>query len=131
MLERDSEVLALERAFGELAAGRGAVVVVEAPAGLGKTALLRHAGDLARAAGFQVLTARGAELEQDFTFGAVSQLFDSVLSRRQDAWQELFAGAASVTRELFAGVNTDLAGAADERSRTAARSMHLLLNGLY
>jgi len=131
LLERDSEVLALERAFGELAAGRGAVVVVEAPAGLGKTALLRHAGDRARAAGFGVLTARGAELEQDFTFGAVSQLFDSVLSRRQDAWQELFAGAASVTRELFAGVNTDLAGAADERSRTAARSMHLLLNGLY
>jgi hypothetical protein len=37
LLERDSEVLALERTFGGLAAGRGAVVVVEAPAGLGKT----------------------------------------------------------------------------------------------
>jgi DNA-binding NarL/FixJ family response regulator len=131
LLERDSEVLALERTFGQLAAGRGAVVVVEAPAGLGKTTLLRHAGDLARAAGFQVLTARGAELEQDFTFGAVRQLLDPVLTRQQDARQELFTGAASVAQDLFAGANTDSAGAADERSRPAPWSMHLLLNGLY
>jgi DNA-binding NarL/FixJ family response regulator len=131
LLERDSEVLALERTFGGLAAGRGAVVVVEAPAGLGKTTLLRRAGDLARAAGFRVLTARGAELEQDFTFGAVRQLLDPVLAGQQDARQELFTGAASVTQDLLAGANTDAAAAADKGSHSATWSIHLLLNGLY
>jgi DNA-binding CsgD family transcriptional regulator len=131
LLERESEVLALERTFGELAAGRGAVVMVEAPAGLGKTTLLRHAGDLAHAAGFSVLTARGAELEQDFTFGTIRQLLEPALPRQPDARKELFTGAAGAAQDLFAGMDADAAGAPGERSHPATWSMHLLLNGLY
>jgi hypothetical protein len=64
-----------------LPAGRGGVVAVEAAAGLGKTTLLRHLRTAAQEAGCTVLSACGAELEQDFTFGAVRQLFGPVPPR--------------------------------------------------
>ena len=64
LLEREGEV---ERLAAAIAAarddGRGAVVVVEGAAGLGKTALLRHAGSLA--SGLRVLSASGSELEHE------------------------------------------------------------------
>ncbi|WP_103342324.1 AAA family ATPase [Amycolatopsis sp. CA-126428] len=78
LLERNSELDALDLTLRGLAAGRGGVVVIEGAAGVGKSTLLRHV----RAAMGEgtVLWARGAELERDFTFGAVQQLFGPVLA---------------------------------------------------
>ncbi len=78
LLERSFELDALDRMIRGLAAGRGGVVVIEAAAGVGKSTLLRHVR--AAPGDCTVLGARGAELERDFTFGAVQQLFGPVLA---------------------------------------------------
>ncbi|MCW2952743.1 MAG: transcriptional regulator, LuxR family, partial [Conexibacter sp.] len=81
LLERTTEVQAL---VGAVAAatngGSGGVVLVEGPAGIGKTALVDAAGEAAAAAGLLVLRARGGELEHEFAFGVVRQLFEPALN---------------------------------------------------
>ena len=82
VVERESEIRVLDRLLRDLGHGQGGMVVVEAGAGLGKTTLLRHIRDRARESGFELLDARGADMERDFTFGAVRQLFEPALQRR-------------------------------------------------
>src|SRR5918994_7375708 len=79
LLERGAE---LEELAGQLAAARaagGSVALLEAPAGQGKTALLRVLRTRAQESGLRVLTATGALLERDFAFGIVRQLFEATL----------------------------------------------------
>ena len=59
IFERDEELAALSAAAAAASAGHGALVLVEGPAGIGKTTLLRAAcrGDQ------RTLTARGLALE--------------------------------------------------------------------
>ncbi|HEY1511757.1 MAG TPA: AAA family ATPase, partial [Solirubrobacteraceae bacterium] len=76
LVERDSELAALEQRLADACDGAGSVVVIEGPAGKGKSRLLTIAGDLAREAGAQVLGAHGSELERDFPFGVAIQLFE-------------------------------------------------------
>jgi DNA-binding CsgD family transcriptional regulator len=92
MLERDGELAALSAAVEAAASGRGALVLVEGPAGIGKTTLLRAAcrGDL------RILTARGLALEQGFGYGVVRQLLDPV--RHQDG---VLDGAAGLAARVF------------------------------
>ncbi|WNV85700.1 LuxR C-terminal-related transcriptional regulator [Umezawaea sp. Da 62-37] len=118
-MERDGEIRALERAVERLRERRGGVVVLDAAAGLGKTALIRRTRELVSAAGVVELTARGAELERDFTFGVVVQLVEPVLPRDERAREELFSGAAGAARHLF-GAPGGTSG-----------SLHSVLNGLY
>ena len=133
LLERDFEVRALKRALDGLARGRGGVVSVESAASLGKTALLQQACELAAEAGFALLSARGAELEREFTFGVVRQLFESALPGAGEDRQRLFAGAARAAESLFAA--TDLAGGPNDArpgdSGSGSGSVYSLLNGLY
>ena len=74
--------------------------MIEGAPGSGKTALLEQTRHVFRAAGMTVLTARAAELEIDFSFGAVRQLMGR-LTRREDA-AELFEGAAELARPVVA-----------------------------
>ncbi|MGH3768464.1 MAG: ATP-binding protein [Pseudonocardiaceae bacterium] len=129
LVEREAEVRALERSLAELAAGRGGVVVVDAAPGLGKTVLLRHARDLALADGFRVLSARGAELECDFTFGVVRQLFEPALPKEHPARERLFRGAAGTTVDLFATL--DVISPSGDTPNEAPGPLYPLLNGLY
>ncbi len=75
LLEREEELTALAQLSDRLAAGVGTAVVVEGPAGIGKTALLGALGERAEHAGVRVLRARGGELERDDQYGVVRQLF--------------------------------------------------------
>jgi DNA-binding CsgD family transcriptional regulator len=75
LLERDDELGALQAALRETQAGRGRLVVVEGAPGIGKTRLLREARERAERAGLRVLSARAGELERDFPFAVVRQLF--------------------------------------------------------
>ena len=75
ILERDGELAALSAAVAAAEAGRGAFVLVEGPAGIGKTTLLRAA---CRGPGLRILTARGLALERGFPYGIVRQLLDPV-----------------------------------------------------
>lgn len=59
LLERGAELEELASAVADAVAGHGGLVVVEGPAGNGKSALLGAAVDEAEAAGLHVLRARG------------------------------------------------------------------------
>ena len=80
LLERDVEIERLEQAIAAAVDEAGSVVAVEGEAGIGKTSLLAHAGRLASAAGLRTLRARGGELEREFAFGVVRQLFEGPLA---------------------------------------------------
>jgi DNA-binding CsgD family transcriptional regulator len=98
ILERDEELAALSAAAAAASAGHGALVLVEGPAGIGKTTLLRAAcrGDQ------RTLTARGLALEQGFSYGIVRQLLDPVRAAAGPAgWQRLLDGAAGLAARVF------------------------------
>jgi DNA-binding CsgD family transcriptional regulator len=102
LLEREREVTRLLDAVTAAQRGRGQIVLVEAPAGLGKTSLLKVAGEAAGATGFTCLRARASELERDFAYGCVRQLLEPVVAKAVGPErQRLFDGAAALSRPLF------------------------------
>ena len=83
LLERDRELESLRAALAEAASGEGRLALVEGPAGIGKSRLLAELRAAAEEDGARVLTARGSELEREFPFGVVRQLFEPALARRR------------------------------------------------
>src|SRR5262249_14493170 len=71
LVERDSELAAIANFVR-----RGGVMLIEAGAGVGKTSLLEATCAIAQRKKRTVLRARGSELERDFAFGVVGQLFE-------------------------------------------------------
>ncbi|HZC70941.1 MAG TPA: ATP-binding protein, partial [Jatrophihabitans sp.] len=102
LLERDHELTELTRAVASAAAGDGRLVIVEGEAGVGKTALVEATGAVARAAGMQVLAARGSALEHDFAHGIVRQLFElPVLALGSTERRAVLKGPAAVAAALL------------------------------
>ena len=79
LLEREGELDELQAALADAARGSGRLIVIEGEAGIGKSRLLDAAGEAAERAGMEVLSARGTELERDFPFALVSQLFGAAV----------------------------------------------------
>jgi DNA-binding CsgD family transcriptional regulator len=100
LVEREGELQAAERALDLIADGDGRVIVIEGPAGIGKTVLLTQARRLADERGFRVFAARGSELEIDFPFGVVRQLFEGALTDPQARGLAL-ADAAAPAEAVF------------------------------
>jgi hypothetical protein len=102
LLEREADLDALVAALDASAAGSGRVVLVEGPAGIGKSELLRAAGRHATEAGLGVLTARGGELEQDVPFGVALEVFAGALQTLgPSSRRRMFEGAAELAAPLF------------------------------
>jgi DNA-binding CsgD family transcriptional regulator len=120
LLERDTELAVIHDALARSARGAGALVMIDASAGVGKTALLETARTAAEDAGLLVLRARGAELERAFGFGVVRQLFDEVLRSGAYDPAALFTGAARFAAPLLE-VSLDGATAAPSDDPFAAR----------
>jgi DNA-binding CsgD family transcriptional regulator len=120
LLEREHELEAIRRTLAGSAQGAGGLVVIDGPAGVGKTALLDAALAIARDENLLVLRARGAELERAFGFGIVRQLFDEVLRGAIVDPAALFAGAARFAAPLLA-VELDGTTAAPPDDPFAAR----------
>src|SRR3954453_16100751 len=120
LLERERELAALTRLIAGSEDGGGSIALIEGPAGIGKTRLLPEArvraGDR-----MTVLTARCSQLERDFSFGAVRQLFEGV-ARDPAAREQLLAGAAAPAGGVLGVAASD--GAAAEGS-------FAVLHGLY
>ena len=104
LLERELALGALAACLEAARAGVGGVMVVEGPAGIGKTCLLEAAREQARSEGMRVLAARGAEFERSFAFGVVRQLFEPALREQTlDRREVVLRGAAGLTRPLLMG----------------------------
>jgi DNA-binding CsgD family transcriptional regulator len=102
LLERSEELARIESALAEARSGRGTFVVLEGPAGIGKTALLAAARTAAAESGMRVLRSRGTELERDFAFGVARQLFEPALVEASDPERaDLLHGAAGVAAGLL------------------------------
>ncbi|GAA0385908.1 hypothetical protein Acor_26680 [Acrocarpospora corrugata] len=99
LFERGRELGELGDHFARAAAGEGRLVVVEGPAGIGKSRLLTEIRRRAEGS-VRVLSARGSGLEGEFAFGVVRQLFEAELTapERREA---LLAGAAASAAAVF------------------------------
>ncbi|MDQ3725599.1 MAG: AAA family ATPase, partial [Actinomycetota bacterium] len=100
LLERDGELSSVEGLLDEAVGGEGRVILFEGPAGIGKTRLLAESRRLGAGAGMRVLSARGSELEREFPYGVVRQLFEPLLVEA-GAREELLAGAAASAGAVF------------------------------
>ncbi len=123
LLERALELAQLESAL-EISGvdDAGAVVLIEGPAGIGKTALLDAAVRMAAEHRLEVLTARGAELEKGFGGGLVRQLFEPVVRGvSAEDRAALLAGPAELAGRLVG------AAPAEVRAEPGAAILH----GLY
>ena len=84
--------------------GHGSLILVQGPAGIGKTTVLRAACGQAAERGTRTLTARGLALEQGFTYGIVRQLLEPVRALAGPGeWDALLGGAARLARRVFDG----------------------------
>jgi DNA-binding CsgD family transcriptional regulator len=96
LLERAGELRELRAAVARARDGTGALVVVQGPAGIGKTALLGFACDRAGESGLQVLSARGSEFGRMYPWGVVRGLFAPALALPEAERAEMFADAAAL-----------------------------------
>ncbi|HEV3378031.1 MAG TPA: AAA family ATPase [Thermoleophilaceae bacterium] len=78
-LGRTREGAVLEQVFADVRQGQSAVLVVRGEAGIGKTALLRHAAR--QASDFRVAQIAGVEAEMELPFAGVHQLCAPMFSR--------------------------------------------------
>ena len=100
LLERERELAAIEALLGQ----KGAALIVEGGVGVGKTSLLETACRRAAGLGYEVVRARGSELEVGFAFGVVRQLFERRLASANPSERNaLLAGPAGAVRSLLLG----------------------------
>ena len=97
LVERDREVALLDSLLAEASLGEGRAVLIEGPPGIGKSRLLTEFRRHANTGGAMVLNARAGELEREFPFGVVRQLFEAIV-----ADPNALAGAAATARVVFA-----------------------------
>ncbi|HEV2768644.1 MAG TPA: AAA family ATPase [Solirubrobacteraceae bacterium] len=119
LVEREAELAVIDALLAEARAGTGGLLLVEGPAGIGKTSLLRHAREVAVAAGMIVLHGLGTEFEREYPFGVVKQCLGPAVRGEGDR-RRLLTGAARLAEPVL----LDVAEGVDA-------SPFGLLNGLY
>ena len=123
LFDREDDLAAIDAALAEAVGGAGGVLLIEGPAGIGKTVLLDQLRRRASALKMTVRIARGGELERGFGFGIVRQLLEAALVEADAAERDrLLAGAARLAEPVFTDVST-----AEETSEVAFATLH----GLY
>ena len=130
LLEREGPLAAIEELIDSAASSEGSALVVEAAAGLGKSALLAVAQDRGVARGLTVAFAGGADLERDFPFGIVRQLFEPLIAREAGrSGRDLFEGAAALASPLL-GAPHDVTSSDPSLTRSF-ESPGAAMHGLY
>jgi DNA-binding CsgD family transcriptional regulator len=94
-VERDAEVERISAALEGAAGGEGQLVVVEGPAGIGKTCLIEIARTKAKEMGFGRLHAVGDEPDRGLPWGVVRQMAERSAARYSgDVRERILAGPA-------------------------------------
>src|SRR5688572_10701541 len=131
LLDRERELEMLRGCVAAAVAGSGQFVVIEGPAGIGKTRLLYAVRDEALRAGMRPVTARSSELEREFGHGVVRQLFEPILADHTGGALDgssggaergdLLSGAAAQAGSLFEQVDAARDG---EAAVTSFATLH-------
>ncbi|WP_375488991.1 AAA family ATPase [uncultured Jatrophihabitans sp.] len=129
LLEREPQLTRIDRLLDCARTGFGGALMIWGPAGIGKSTLLDVARQRAADAGMRVLRARGGEMEREFGFGVVRQLFEPALSTasadERAGWLDAAAGHAARLLGLpGTGAETAVAGLSVDPS-------FQILHGLY
>ena len=115
LFERDAELARIESALDVVAGGAGACLLFSGPGGVGKTTLIGATRAAAGDRGIPALWAGGAELEREFAFGIVRQLFEPALARMpRDERNAALDGAAGGAAAILGGDAAGPAGEADD-----------------
>ena len=99
LLQRSFELAALERQLQQIRAGAGRVILVQGPAGVGKSSLVRAVAQSASGTGVRVLSAWAGPLEREAGWGVVRQLFGPTAAGPE--WEHLGVGAAALARRVL------------------------------
>jgi DNA-binding CsgD family transcriptional regulator len=116
LLERGAELAGLDGLLAAACRGSGALVVIEGPPGIGKSALLRACAERAAGLGMESLHARGDDVSMESSFAAMRELLAPAVG------PGAFSGSAAFAAHVFAGE----ADAPPEADRAVA-----VLHGLY
>ena len=125
-MDRESELAELRARLEAVRSGQGGVVVIEGPAGVGKSALLDFVRSRASDGGFGVLTGRGSEFEHAYPWGVVRSLFAPALAAPGADRGGLLTGAARLA-DVALGLRT----APGEGPAANPEAMGASLHGLY
>ncbi len=119
LVEREDVLGAIDVALTRARVGRGVLLFIEGPAGIGKTGVLKAARERAWRAGMAVFSGLGAEFEREFPFGVMRQCLAPAVYRQENR-ERLLRGAASLAMPALMGADVSV----------EASSLGLL-NGLY
>ena len=123
LLERERELAEIDDFLARALSGAGALILIEGPAGIGKTRLLGAAAERAQSMGLRVLSAHGGPLERDLPWAGVRSLFAPTVERAEvKKRRELMSGAAALSGSVL---GYEAEGPGGPGSRSAA------LHGLY
>jgi DNA-binding CsgD family transcriptional regulator len=128
LLEREAELAAIDESLEAALAGRGTILLIEGPAGIGKTTIVDTACRRARTRGVRVLIARGSTLEGELAHGVARQLLEPPLhaaSARERS--TLLEGAAG----LAAPAVLPSAGPLDTSAELGTDRRAPVIHGLY
>jgi predicted negative regulator of RcsB-dependent stress response len=128
VLEREAELGVLGGVVEQAARRQGSVALVEGPAGIGKTVLLRATRSAAAEQGFRVLVATASPFDRAFPFGLVHQLLGGELAGAEGERRErLLAGAASRAETVLV---PGAAEAGDDPEYAALEGLYWLIANL-
>ena len=123
LLDRGLELAELRRRLDDARAGSGRVIVIEGPAGIGKSSLLDVA---VRGDEPVVLRARAHPLERDAAWAVARQLVEPLRARRD--WSALTTGAAGLAGRVLAPEEAEPAGGGDAVHAAVRGLVWLLVN---
>jgi DNA-binding CsgD family transcriptional regulator len=127
LIEREDELAALDLLLDDLSVGNGGLLVIEGPAGVGKSQLLRAVRRSAAERRLTTLTARAMELARGVPFGLARQLFVPPLIAVEPLERaRLLSGPASLAAPLLAEPTT-----AEEPAGFGEGQAGAIVEGLY
>jgi DNA-binding CsgD family transcriptional regulator len=132
LYDREQELTQAAAELDAARSGSGRILLIEGQAGIGKSRLLGELSGMAEERGFAVYSACGIELEREFAYGVVRQLFEYTVHRATSTERAaLFQGAAGLAESLLLRPGEVAAGPKDDAGESAEDRMFAALHGLY
>ena len=125
LLEREQELRALDGLLSTGARASSRLVLIEGTAGIGKSRLIAELREHATYRNMRVLAAHGSDLEREFPFGVVRQLFEPLLAEAVDR-KRFLAEAAAAAGPVFEELHPHASAFFDPDTSTRLREVKAL-----